>query len=125
MTDDNETMSGDPETVTEDHETVTEDHETMSGDPETLTVNRHDQLSRYEGRLGTELVAVVDYVLSDSVVVITHTGTEPAHRGHGYAAQITRAALEDIRASCRTVRAECPFTAEFLAGHSEFDDLLA
>ncbi len=83
----------------------------MTEDTETLTVNRHDQLSRYEGRLGADLVAIVDYVLRDSIVLITHTGTEPEHRGHGYAAQITRAALEDIRASGHTVRPECPFTA--------------
>lgn len=95
----------------------------MTEDTETLTVNRHDQLSRYEGRLGTELVSVVDYVLHDSVVLITHTGTEPEHRGHGYAAQVTRAALEDIRAGERTVRARCPFTAGFMADHPEFDDL--
>lgn len=95
----------------------------MTENTENLIVNRHDQLSRYEGRLGTELVSVVDYVLRDSVVLITHTGTEPEHRGHGYAAHITRAALEDIRASGRTVRAGCPFTAEFMADHPEFDDL--
>jgi len=95
----------------------------MTEDTETLTVNRHDQLSRYEGRLGAELVTVVDYVLHDSTVVITHTGTEPEQRGHGYAAQVTRAALEDIRASGRTVRAVCPFTADFMTEHPEFDDL--
>ncbi len=98
---------------------------TITEDAETLIVNRHDQLSRYEGRLGSELVTVVDYSLRDETVVITHTGTEPKFRGRGFAAQVTRAALSDIRAGGRTVRPLCPFTVDFMSDHPEFDDLRA
>ncbi|HEY5820869.1 MAG TPA: GNAT family N-acetyltransferase [Propionibacteriaceae bacterium] len=93
-----------------------------SPDP-TLTVHRHDQLSRYEARWGTELVTVIDFVLDGELMTITHTGTDPQWRGRGFAAQATQAALEDIRAIGRTVRPVCPFTVDFMDAHPEFGDL--
>lgn len=88
-----------------------------------LAVNRHAQLSRYEARLGTELVTVIDFTPSGDTLVVTHTGTASKWRGHGYAAQTTEAMLNDVRASGARVRPVCPFTVDFLNAHPEYDDL--
>lgn len=95
----------------------------MDQQEHSLTVHRHDQLSRYEARWGSDLVTVIDFVLDGGLMTITHTSTDPQWRGHGFAAQATQAALEDIRAVGRLVRPACPFTADFMDAHPEFADL--
>jgi predicted GNAT family acetyltransferase len=95
----------------------------MADDPEVLTVNRHEQLARYEGRLGADLVTVIDFVLRGQVHVVTHTGTEPQWRERGFAGQTTRAMLDDIRATGGKVQPVCPFVVDFMASHPEYADL--
>jgi predicted GNAT family acetyltransferase len=90
-----------------------------------LSVHRHDQLSRYEGRLGAELVSVIDFQLQGATHVVTHTETDPQWQGSGYAAETTRAMLEDVRARGGKVEAICPFTKDFLDSHPEYADLRA
>jgi len=90
-----------------------------------LRVVRDDERSRYGGRLGDELVTVVDFHRQGDVVVVTHTGTEPRWRGRGLAGETTRQVLADVRASGLRVRAVCSFTADHLDAHPELDDLRA
>ena len=90
-----------------------------------LTIGLNDTASRFEGRIGDELVGVVDFVLRDTAMVITHTGTEPAWRGRGIAAELTRFALGDARTQGRRVTPVCPYTASYIADHAEYHDLLA
>jgi RimJ/RimL family protein N-acetyltransferase len=89
----------------------------------TVKVVRNDSLSRFEGRLGDQLVGVVDFSVREQTIVITHTGTEPAWRGRGIAAQITRHALDDARRRGLRVRPACPYTAQFMAEHPDYADL--
>ena len=98
----------------------------MSDDqPAPLTVHRHAQLARYEARIGTELVTVIDFAVRGDTLVVTHTATEPRWRGRGYAGQTTRAMLDDIRARGGTVQPVCPFTRAFVESHPEYADLVA
>lgn len=92
-------------------------------EPDDLTVNRHDQLSRYEGRLGADLVTVISFQLRGQIHVVTRTETDPRWRGRGYAGQTTRAMLDDIRAAGGKVEPVCPFTVDFMTSHPEYDDL--
>lgn len=90
-----------------------------------LDVTHNEVGSRYEGRIGTELVGVVDYLLQGGIVVVTHTGTETRWRGRGIAGRLTRFVLDDIRARGRRVRPGCPYTADYLDRHPDDQDLLA
>ena len=90
-----------------------------------LTIRLDDTASRFEGRIGDELVGVVEFVLRDTVMAITHTGTEPAWRGRGIAAELTRFALDDARTQGHRVTPVCPYTASYIADHAEYHDLLA
>jgi predicted GNAT family acetyltransferase len=90
-----------------------------------VAVRLDDSGTRFEGRIGDELVGVVEFVLRDATMVITHTGTEPAWRGRGLAAELTRFALDDARAHDRRVSPVCPYTAGYIAEHPEYQDLLA
>ena len=90
----------------------------------TLAVERNDARSRYEGRRDSELVSLVDYVLRGDTMIIIHTGTEHRWRGHGFAGQVTRAALDDARARGLHVVARCSFTTNFISQHPDYADLL-
>ena len=90
-----------------------------------ITVERNDALSRYEGRVGDELVTVINFVRTGDVVDIRHTRTRTRWRGQGLAAKVTQAALADIRTEGRKVQATCPFTVDYLHSHPEYADLRA
>jgi predicted GNAT family acetyltransferase len=88
-----------------------------------MTVSRNDELSRYEGRSDDDIVSVMEYQRRGEVLIITHTGTRPASRGRGRAAELTQQALADVRAQGWRVHPVCPFTVEYLDAHPEYDDL--
>jgi predicted GNAT family acetyltransferase len=81
-------------------------------------------LSRFE--LDVEgTVALANYRLKPSIVIITHTETPRALRGRGIASELVKGALELIRADGHKVIAGCGFVADYLRKHPEFSDLVA
>lgn len=94
----------------------------MSNDVQTV---RNDDRSRFEGRIGGELVTVLAFVRHGDVLDLTHTATEPEFRHRGLAGAVTRAALDDVRSRGEQVRPSCPFAVTFLAEHPEYADLRA
>ena len=88
-------------------------------------VNRNDAESRYEVTVDGQVVGVADYVADGERVVMPHTVGDPAVRGRGIAATLVRHALDDIRASGRTVVPSCWYVAEFIERNPAYGDLLA
>ena len=64
-------------------------------------------------------VAFANYRLTPSAVIITHTETPAALRGHGVASQLVEGALALIRSDGRKVIAGCSFVADYLRKHPE------
>jgi predicted GNAT family acetyltransferase len=81
--------------------------------------------SRYEAVVEGEVVGIAEYRLSDRVAVMHHTLTDVEHRGQGIAAQLVRAALDDLRQRDLQVVPTCWYVADFIAAHPEYQDLLA
>jgi predicted GNAT family acetyltransferase len=54
----------------------------------------------------------------------THTEIDPAFEGHGLASRLIRTALDDARASGRSVLPFCPFVRAFIAKHRDYLDLV-
>jgi predicted GNAT family acetyltransferase len=80
---------------------------------------------RYTLSVGTTLLSEITYSVSGDTVAFEHTTTPVHHRGHGYAAELTGAALDDVRArGCRLVPA-CPYTRAYLRRHPDQQDLVA
>jgi len=98
---------------------------TAAGSSFSVSVTRDDATGRFEGRLGGEVVGVIDFTLADGTLVVTHTGTVPELRGQGIAGRLTAAALDDIRERGQRVRPICPYTVSYLEQHPEYQDLLA
>ncbi|WP_374435892.1 GNAT family N-acetyltransferase [Inhella sp.] len=79
---------------------------------------------RFEGRHPSG-VCELDYVRQGQVLTFTHTGTPPALRGQGLAAQVVEAGLQWAREQgCKVVPA-CSYVALYLQRHPEWNDLQA
>ena len=78
---------------------------------------------RFELRIGDEL-ALLEYRRSPGKICIYHTEVPEQLQRRGYAAQLTRAALDFARAENLQVEPRCPYTAYFLQKHREYEDLL-
>ncbi len=81
--------------------------------------------NRYEIFADARLAGYADYVVRGDRVELPHTVIEPALRGRGLAAVLVRHALDDVRATGRTVVPSCWYVADFIAEHPDYTDLLA
>ena len=63
--------------------------------------------------------AVLDYVLTDHIMTITHTGVPPAIGGRGIAAALMGAALNAARAAGWTVNPVCSYAAAYMRRHPD------
>ncbi|MET0143183.1 MAG: GNAT family N-acetyltransferase [Ilumatobacteraceae bacterium] len=92
-----------------------------------LTMEHDEAGHRYVLRDDGTEVTSADYRPLDGgrSLMFHHTLTLPRHRGHGYAAELVRRALDDVRAHDRTVVATCWFVDEFIDSSPEYADLRA
>jgi uncharacterized protein len=87
------------------------------------TIRDNKALNRFE--LDVEGgMAFANYRLTPSAVVITHTETPRALRGHGIASELVEGALALIRADGRKVIGACGFVADYLRKHPEYEDMV-
>lgn len=64
-----------------------------------------------------EEVSHVEFYVSNGRLVITHTYTNPKHRGKGYAKRVLEKVLEVAREKGLKVEATCSYAARFLEKH--------
>jgi predicted GNAT family acetyltransferase len=69
-------------------------------------------------------VAFANYRMTPAAVIITHTETPRALRGHGIASQLIEGALTLIRADGRKVIAGCGFVVDYLNKHPEYGEMV-
>lgn len=90
-----------------------------------MQVRNQPERNRYELVLDDGSVAgIADYSIVGDRVVMPHTEIQHRYRGRGLGAVLVRAALEDVRASGRSVVPVCWYVAEFIDQHPEFSDLV-
>jgi len=81
--------------------------------------------SRYELRANGELVSVLEYRVNGDVVALTRAFTNPAKRGHGYAAVVTARAVDAIEAEGKKALPVCWYVADWFAEHPDRARVLA
>jgi hypothetical protein len=80
---------------------------------------------RFAMHVDGELVAVLDYSILGSAISLTRAFTVPAHRGKGYAADLTAYAVDEIeRRGDLSVVPMCWYVAEWFDAHPERAGLL-
>ena len=80
---------------------------------------------QFELHRGGEIVSLATFSERGDTVVIPHVGTEPAHRGQGYATQLMEGVVDRIRETGRKIMPLCPFAAAHMRDHPQDADVLA
>ncbi|MET8277999.1 GNAT family N-acetyltransferase [Micromonospora sp. NPDC005174] len=90
-----------------------------------FTVTDAPTRERFEARDETGAVAgIVTYQLTGGIIAYTHTEVDPAYEGRGVGSTLARAVMDDARAKGRTVVPICPFLAEWLVKHPEYEEIV-
>jgi predicted GNAT family acetyltransferase len=93
--------------------------------PEPVRVLDNPARHRYEARRGDEVLAFVTYRREPGRITFLHAETDRSARGQGVASRLAAGALDDARAHQLAVQPFCPFIAEFIDDHPEYEDLVA
>lgn len=105
---------------------------TSSDAADVLQVRRNDEASRYEAFLGADQIGFAVFSTTGSeperanATVLPHVEIDACHEGNGYASQLTKATLDDLRTRGVTqVLAQCPYVRAWIARHPEYQDLVS
>lgn len=94
-----------------------------------LRIEDVPQDSRYEARIGEELVGWVDYRRMGRGdrrrLVAIHTEVPPEHGGRGIGGQLVRRVIADARAAGERIRPLCPLFVAHFERHPEDRDVVA
>jgi predicted GNAT family acetyltransferase len=86
---------------------------------------KHDQSTgRFETHVGGR-VAFLNYRRMNGTIIFDHTEVPAEFEGNGIGGRLAQAALEYARSSHLRVVPLCPFLADYLRKHTEYQDLLA
>ncbi|WP_040765803.1 GNAT family N-acetyltransferase [Tsukamurella sp. 1534] len=85
-----------------------------------VTVTHSPQEERYVLTVDGVQAGYLDYLDEVDVRLLTHTVVDAEYGGNGYAAVLTKAALDDIRDSGKSARAVCSYVADYVTKHPEY-----
>jgi len=88
------------------------------------SVRDNDAAQRYEMDIAGGKTAFISYRRSPGVVTLLHAEVPQELSRQGIGSQLARAALELARAEGHKVVPRCPFIANFVNEHPEFQDLI-
>ena len=80
--------------------------------------------SRFEIRVDGKTAGFAAYHRRPGVIAFVHTEIDPRFEGQGLASQLIKTALSQARAEGAAVLPFCPFVRSYIAGHSEYLDLV-
>lgn len=86
-------------------------------------VQDNPERQRYELQT-PEGTAIAAYHDDGGKRVFTHTEVPEALEGQGVGSQLVQAALDDARQQGLQVVPECPFVADYIEKHQEYQDLV-
>ncbi len=92
--------------------------------PEDIRVVDAPDRSRFEIQVGGEGAGFTEYRRRPGLIAFVHTLTDPRFEGQGLASQLVRSALDEARADGLSVLPFCPFVRAYIAGHTEYLDLV-
>lgn len=89
-----------------------------------LDVINNETAGRFEIRIGDE-VAFLTYTRKGATIAYTHTEVPRSLEGHGVAAKLAAHALDYARANGLNVAPLCPYVADYIKRHPEYEALVA
>ncbi|MCL3838893.1 GNAT family N-acetyltransferase [Aeromicrobium duanguangcaii] len=80
---------------------------------------------RYSASVAGEAAGFAEYILTDDLIVFTHTEVDPRFEGKGIGSAVARFALDDVKAEGqRKVMPLCPFVKGWIGRHLEYAALV-
>lgn len=97
----------------------------MTTNGQSINIADNPTERRYEMTLDGEPIGFVDYRLTPGHIVLSYIEVDPTYSGRGLGARLTASVLEDCRSRGLTVSPRCPYIADFIRAHPEYEDLVA
>lgn len=94
----------------------------VTDEPEAKVVRLEEQ-ERFQLLVDDGRAGQIDYKLNDETIVLIHTEISPEFEGRGLGGQLARAALDFARTENLNVLPLCPFVADYIRRHPEYQDL--
>jgi predicted GNAT family acetyltransferase len=88
-----------------------------------IEVRDNKERNRFEADVDG-VPAVLDYVLSGDTITFTHAHVPSHHQGQGVGEALARTAMDSARDRGLKVVPQCPFIAEYIKRHSQYQDLV-
>ncbi|MFE3448459.1 GNAT family N-acetyltransferase [Nonomuraea sp. NPDC059194] len=89
-----------------------------------VTIVDNPDEHRFEIHVGDTLAGFAEYKLLPTTIVITHTEVDPAFEGKGLASRLVRRALDVSRDTGLKVRPLCPYVAEWISRHPDYQAMV-
>ena len=80
--------------------------------------------SRFEIRVDGDVAGFTEYRRRPGLIAFIHTLIDPRFEGRGLASQLVRTALLEARSDGLSVLSFCPFVRSYIAGHTEYLDVV-
>jgi predicted GNAT family acetyltransferase len=71
------------------------------------------------------LAGFMTYQLTGRIIAVTHLDVSPGYEERSVGDLLARAVMDDARSRTRTVVPICPFLAEWVSRHREYNNLVA
>lgn len=88
-----------------------------------LTIENNQDAQRWEARFDQHL-AVAQYRCRGETIYFIHTEVPPELAGQGVASQLVKTALDDARIQHLAVAPFCPFVADYIRRHPDYQALV-
>jgi predicted GNAT family acetyltransferase len=95
-----------------------------AGSPEDAEVIDNPEASRFELRLGGNLIGLADYRRSDGRLALLHTEVEESRNGQGFGSVLVEGALREAERQELEVLPLCPFVGWYIEQHPEYEELV-
>ncbi len=80
--------------------------------------------SRFEIRVDGDVAGFTEYRRRPQLIAFVHSLIDPRFEGQGRASQLVRTALTKARSDGLSVLPFCPFVRAYIAGHTEYLELV-
>ena len=80
--------------------------------------------SRFEILVDGEIAGFTEYRRRPGLIAFIHTLIDPRFEGHGLGSNLVRTELSEARFQGLSVLPFCPFVRSYIAGHTEYLDLV-
>jgi uncharacterized protein len=101
-----------------------EDLSMVTGPAADICVVDVPERSRFEVLVDGEIAGFTEYRRRPGLIAFIHTLIDPRFEGQGLGSQLVRTALSEARSDRLSVLPFCPFVRSYIAGHTEYLDLV-